>query len=82
MATTTTTRRSADPKLDADYVPRASSPCVNAGRNASVGANDTDLLGRPRIRLFGGAAKHDVVDMGCFETDFPCRQIGTRFLVQ
>lgn len=70
-----------DPKLDADYVPRASSPCVNAGRNASVGANDTDLFGRPRIRLFGGAAKHDVVDMGCFETDFR-REQGIRIFVQ
>ena len=60
----------ANPKLDAAYVPRKSSPCVNTGRNSYVGSGDTDLAGRPRIHVFGGKAKYDVADMGCFETEF------------
>ena len=71
----------ANPKLDVSYVPRKSSPCVNAGRNSYVRSGDTDLNGRPRIHVFGGKAKYDVVDMGCFETDF-LNLAGTRLFVQ
>ncbi len=71
----------ANPKLDASYVPRMSSPCVNAGRNSYVGSGDTDLVGQPRIHVFGGKAKYDVVDMGCFETGFLVIP-GTRILMQ
>ena len=70
-----------DPKLDAGFAPRASSPCVNSGRNAYVRAGETDLLGQPRIHVFGGKARHDVVDMGCFETDFR-REQGVRIFLQ
>jgi hypothetical protein len=72
----------ADPKLDRQYAPRFSSPCVNAGSNAYVAGDQTDLYGRPRIRLFGGKAKYDVVDMGCYETDFMGADAATRLFLK
>ena len=51
-----------------DYTLRWNSPCVNAGSNGYVTKGAVDLLGNPRIRLFGGRAKHEVVDMGCYES--------------
>ena len=64
----------ADPRfVDAaagDYTLRWNSPCVNAGANASVREGELDLVGNPRIHRFGGRAKHDVVDMGCYESPF------------
>lgn len=55
-----------DPELKPDRAPRMSSPAIDAGDWAHLGATDadvrkmTDLLGNPRMR--GGA-----IDIGCFE---------------
>ncbi len=70
-----------NPKLDANFVPRASSPCVNAGRNAAVSDADIVLAGAARIYLFGGGGKYDIVDMGCYETAFRSQR-GLRLFVQ
>ena len=32
------------------------------------GPRSVDLAGKPRIHSFGGRAKHEVVDMGCYES--------------
>lgn len=56
-----------------DYTLRRNSPCVNRGANAYVTGGDVDLAGKPRIHSFGGRAKYEVVDMGCYES--PWRQI-------
>ena len=65
----------ANPKLTADFTLKQSSPCVNAGGNAYVEDGETDLAGNPRIRIFGGKPKYDVVDMGCYES--PYRMVET-----
>lgn len=52
---------SADPMLKPDWTLRASSPCINAGRDIGWTATSVDLAGNPRVR---GSA----VDMGCFES--------------
>ena len=61
-----------DPRLAGiargDFTLTPGSPCVNAGSNDCVTEGETDLLGHPRIRLFGGKPKFDVVDMGCYES--------------
>lgn len=56
-------------------------PERNAGDNAQVAAGDRDLSGNPRIHAFGGRAKHDVVDMGCYESPWR-RTAGPRVLVR
>lgn len=53
-----------------DYTFGWKSPCVNAGDNSYVQAGEVDLLGNPRIHRFGGRAKHEIVDMGCYESPF------------
>ena len=64
-----------------DYTLEYKSPCVNAGSNSSVGSGETDLVGNPRIHRFGGRAKYDVVDMGCYES--PWRHMnGLQILVR
>ncbi len=64
-----------------DYTLEYRSPCVNAGSNSSVGSGETDLVGNPRIHRFGGRAKYDVVDMGCYES--PWRHMnGLQILVR
>ncbi len=40
------------------------SPCIDAGDNGAVQADETDILGKPRI-MFGG--KTETVDMGAYE---------------
>ena len=64
----------ADPRFASaekgDYTLRWNSPCVNAGSNSFVTEGEVDLAGNPRIRRFGGRAKHDIVDMGCYESPF------------
>ncbi|MCQ2389509.1 MAG: hypothetical protein MJ138_07330, partial [Kiritimatiellae bacterium] len=76
---------SKDPRFadaaNGDYALAKRSPCVNAGDNAQVAAGDRDLGGNPRIRAFGGRAKHDVVDMGCYESPWR-RTTGSLVLVQ
>ncbi|MDD5704572.1 MAG: right-handed parallel beta-helix repeat-containing protein [Kiritimatiellae bacterium] len=51
---------------------KVSSPCINHGLNTSWMTNAVDLDGTARI-------KRDVVDMGCYETDFP---VGTAIVVR
>lgn len=64
-----------------DWTLAYKSPCVNAGSNSYVGSGEVDLVGNPRIHRFGGRAKHDVVDMGCYES--PWRHMnGLRILVR
>lgn len=53
-----------------DYTLSWKSPCVNAGDNSFVRTGEVDLLGNPRIHRFGGRAKHEIVDMGCYESPF------------
>ena len=58
----------ADPVLDDDLAPKAYSPVVDAGVNASV-VGATDLAGKRRIANSTGAAEA-TVDFGCFEQDY------------
>ena len=64
-----------------DWTLSWNSPCVNAGSNGYVTKGEVDLLGNPRIHRFGGRAKYDVVDMGCYES--PWRHMnGLQILVR
>ena len=54
----------------ANYELTRNSPCVNAGSNDFVSEGALDFAGNPRIRVFGGKPKHDVVDMGCYESPY------------
>jgi hypothetical protein len=47
-----------------DYRLLRESPCIDAGDSSVVGADEKDILGKPRI-LFGGKA--DAVDIGAYE---------------
>ncbi len=47
-----------------DYGLLPNSPCIDAGDNSAVQADETDVLGKPRI-MFGG--KSETVDMGAYE---------------
>jgi hypothetical protein len=47
-----------------DYRLLPNSPCIDAGDNGAVQADETDILGKPRI-MFGG--KSETVDMGAYE---------------
>lgn len=53
-----------------DWTLTYASPCVNAGDNLSYAAGDVDLAGNPRVHFFGGNPRHDVVDMGCYESSY------------
>lgn len=59
----------ADPKLTKDFRLKASSPCVNQGGNLSYTADSLDLAREPRIRVFANP-KHNVCDIGCYESPY------------
>lgn len=53
-----------------DFTLKFRSPCINVGDNTGILETATDLLGNPRIHLFDGNPKFEIVDLGCYESPF------------